>query len=105
MRRQVGRSVLVVGAAVLGGICVAALAGYVLFFTRSDIVLWACPSRINSHSSAVCNSQHLLKMVWVLSCAGTVGVVASGIGASLLLRHRIRSLDSSTRPFAPTTSP
>ena len=93
-----------VGAAVLGGISVAVLARYVLAFSHSNIVIWACPGPANSHSFAVCDSQHVLKMVWVLSCAAFVGAVASGIGTSLLLRYRMRSLDTSTRPLTPTLS-
>lgn len=91
-----------VGAAVLGGISVAVLTGYALVFSHSNIVMWACPA--NSHSFAVCDSQHLWKLVWVLSPAGIVGAIAGGIGTSLLLRHRMRLLDTSTRPLAPTIS-
>jgi hypothetical protein len=96
-----------VGAAVLGGLTVAVLTIWVLLLFHPGIVAWSCPAVVNtkssvSHAISVCSSQHLLKMVWVLSCAGIVGAVASGIGTSMLLRHRARLLHNSAPPHAPT---
>jgi hypothetical protein len=89
---------------VLAGITVAWLTNLVLFLTHSNIIEWACPGPVNSHASAACDTPHVLKMVWVFSCAGVVGAAAGAIGTTMLLRHRARSLDSSSPPLASTFS-
>jgi hypothetical protein len=92
-----GRGVLVIGAAMLGGITASVLTLYLIGLTgHSDILLGACS--VSRHP--VCTP--LNPWVWAIPVAGVVGAIAAGVGASVGLRRRARFLDSSSPPLAPT---
>jgi len=89
----------VVGAAVLGGITAVVLTFWVVVFSGHMYILEGSCT-ISRHP--VCTPPNPWE--WVFPFAGVVGAIAGGIGTSMELRRRSRSLDSSSPPLALTPS-
>jgi hypothetical protein len=94
-----GRHVLVIAVAVLGGITAAVLMLYIIGLTgHAHVLLGFCAAS----RPQVCSRPNLWE--WLIPCAGVVGAIVAGAGTSMELRHWSRSLDSSSSALVPTRS-